>query len=365
MDDRERGIRAKIIDEAYSDLYDVLQSIPVTVEDVTFDGRQIDTQSRVFERTVIQIHGDGYTGFGEDTAPSIEAHERLRAEGLPLPAGEHTVGTFSIAMDTELHLADQTEPRNGLNHLQWAIESAVLDLALKQLERTLAGVLGQPYEPVTFVASPSLGDASSLRPVHRLLEAIPDLGLKIDVPEDPNSSLLAELAATDAVRVLDLKGQYGSDIGAPADPKLYRRLFEMFPDAIVEDPVVTDSTREILEVHADRISWDAPITDVESVRELSWEPTVINVKPCRFGTLESLCQFLEYAHNQNIDLYGGGMFELKAGRAHNQALASLFYPDGPNDLAPPAYHLFEGNQSLPTSPLTPPEEPSGIGWHTR
>jgi len=94
------------------------------------------------------------------------------------------------------------------------------------------------------------------------------------------------------------------------------------------------------------------------------EPTVINVKPCRFGTLESLCRFLEYALEYDIDLYGGGMFEPDAGRAHNQALASLFYPDGPNDLAPPAYHQFEADQPLPSSPLTPPEESSGIGWYS-
>ena len=59
------------------------------------------------------------------------------------------------------------------------------------------------------------------------------------------------------------------------------------------------------------------------------------------------------------------MFELDAGRAHNQALASLFYPDGPNDLAPPTYHQFESAQSVPSSPLAPPEDPSGIGWYLR
>lgn len=364
MDDSGEEDLTGTVDGAYSELYNILQSIPVEVEDVAFDGKNIETHSRAFERTVVQIHGDGYTGFGEDTDPSIEAHERLRTEGLPLPTGEHTVGTFSIALDTELHLADQTEPRENLSHLQWAIESAVLDLALKQSERTLGGVLREQYEPVTFVASPQLGDPPSLNFLHNLRKAVPDLEFKIDVPNTASESFLSELAAADNVRVLDLKGQYGSDVGAPADPELYQHLFETFPDAIIEDPEVTDATRDILEEHSDRVSWDAPITDLESLRNLPWEPTVINVKPCRFGTLESVCRFLDYALEHDIDLYGGGMFELDAGRAHNQALASLFYPDGPNDLAPPIYHQFGPDQSLPPSPLSLPESFSGIGWYS-
>lgn len=366
MDDAGRGgDQTGSEDGMNPGIYDVLQGLPVTIGDVTFEGKRIETDRRAFERTIIQIHGEGNTGFGEDTSPSIEAHERLRTEGLPLPTGDHTLSTFAIALDTELQLADQTAHRENLNHLQWAIESAVLDLALKQSGQTLASVLDRTYEPVTFVASPSLGDPPSLRPVHRLLEAAPDLEFKIDVPDTPSDSLLSKLTATNAIRVLDLKGQYGPEIGAPADPELYQQLFETFPDAIIEDPTITDETQGVLKAHPERISWDAPITSVESVQELPWKPTVINVKPCRFGTLKSLCRFLEYALKQDIELYGGGMFELDAGRAHIQALASLFYPHRHNDLAPPAYHWFEPGKSLPLNPLDPPGNSSGIGWYSK
>lgn len=347
-----------------SGLYDAIQSLPLTVKSITFEGNRIETESRAFERTTIQLHGDRYTGVGEDTTPSIEAHEHLRTEGLSLPKGDQTVGTFSTALDTDSQLVTQTIHRETRNHLRWAIESAALDLALKQSNQTLATVLDRTYESLAFVASLQLGDPPSIRPVRRLLETIPGLEFKIDVPGTLSESLLAELRATDAVRVLDLKGQYGSDVGAPADPELYRRLFEAFPDALIEDPTVTDTTRDVLEAHSDRIAWDAPITSIESVRELPWDPTVLNVKPCRFGTLESLFSVLDYALEHDIELYGGGMFELNAGRLHAQALASLFYPDSPNDLAPPEYHWFESGQSLPSSPLDPPSNPSGIGWYS-
>ena len=39
-----------------------------------------------------------------------------------------------------------------------------------------------------------------------------------------------------------------------------------------------------------------------------------------------------------MELYGGGQFELGVGRDQIEALASLFYPDGPNDVAPREYH---------------------------
>lgn len=363
MDDaRKRKNQVESIDDMNSNLYEELQSLTIAIEDITFEGKRLKTERRTFERTVIRIHGDGDIGFGEDVTPSIEAHERLRKDGLALPTGTPTIRSFTSALDTDSVLSEQTAFRANDNHLRWAIESAALDLALKQSGQTLATVLDRTYEPMTFVASLQLGDPPSMRPLNRLLDTVPDLEFKIDVSSALSDELLSKLSATNAIRVLDLKGQYGSKVGAPADPELYRRLFEMFPKAFIEDPTVTDATRGLLEEYTDRISWDAPITSVKSIRELPWEPTALNIKPSRSGSLKSLCRILEYAFEQDIGLYGGGMFELDAGRAHSQAIASLFYPTSPNDLTPPAYHQFEGGMSLPSSPLAPPATPSGIGW---
>jgi hypothetical protein len=63
-----------------------------------------------------------------------------------------------------------------------------------------------------------------------------------------------------------------------------------------------------------------------------------------------------------VTLYGGGMFELDRGRSHLHALASLFYPDGPNDVAPPAYNEPEPSADVPASPLSPPADPAGPGF---
>ena len=54
-------------------------------------------------------------------------------------------------------------------------------------------------------------------------------------------------------------------------------------------------------------------------------------------------------------MYGGGQFELGVGRRHIQVLASLFYPDGPNDVAPSEYNVGGPRAGLPQCHSRPPE----------
>ncbi len=61
-------------------------------------------------------------------------------------------------------------------------------------------------------------------------------------------------------------------------------------------------------------------------------------------------------------MYGGGQFELGYGRGQIQALASLFYADTPNDVAPGVYNESEPRPGLPASPLEPPVRPIGFSW---
>jgi hypothetical protein len=54
-------------------------------------------------------------------------------------------------------------------------------------------------------------------------------------------------------------------------------------------------------------------------------------------------------------MYGGGQYELGPGRPQIQRLASVFYPEGPNDVAPSVYNEGEPREGLPQSPLPAPE----------
>ena len=58
---------------------------------------------------------------------------------------------------------------------------------------------------------------------------------------------------------LDLKGRYeGTPVDQPPDPELYERVVETFPEAIIEDPALTEETEAVLADEHERISWDAP-----------------------------------------------------------------------------------------------------------
>jgi hypothetical protein len=88
----------------------------------------------------------------------------------------------------------------------------------------------------------------------------------------------------------------------------------------------------------------------------------LNIKPSRFGSLRALLDCVERAQAAGIVLYGGGQFELGVGRDQIQALASLLYADGPNDVAPREYH-GEAHAGVPPSPLAPlPEQVAGFGF---
>ena len=196
----------------------------------------------------------------------------------------------------------------------------------------------------------------------RVLAAYPDTEFKLDPTDAWDDALVADLADY-PVRVLDLKGQYrGTSVDQSPDPDLYERVLSAFPEAVVEDPALTDATRPLVERAADRISWDAPITGVGSVRELPLEPSWLNVKPSRFGTVRSLFETIEYARERDVSLYGGGQFELGVGREQIQALAGLFYPGGPNDVAPGGYNDPDVPAGLPTAPLARPEARVGFRW---
>jgi hypothetical protein len=227
----------------------------------------------------------------------------------------------------------------------------------------LADRLDRRYRPVRFVVSTRLDEPPTGDRVRDWLDRNPDLEFKLDPTTDWTGEVVDRLAATSAVRILDLKGQYeGTTVDQGADPGLYELVLDRFPNAIVEDPDLTDETRQLFEGEENRVSWDYPIRGVESVESLPWEPDWLNVKPSRLGSVASLFETFEYCREHEIRLYGGGQFELGVGREHLHAIASLFYPDAPNDVAPRGYNDPEPADDLPTSPLATPAEPDGLHW---
>ncbi|ADD04792.1 uncharacterized protein Nmag_1210 [Natrialba magadii ATCC 43099] len=348
-----------------------LADLPLTIERVSTARLSRDTSSG-FTRvtTEITLAGNGLEGIGEDVTYETEDHDELAAYGLPDLTGEFTLESFSNRL-ADLDLFPTAPDREVFrNYRRWGLESAALDLALRQSDTKLAAELGRERDPVRFVTSMRLGEPPTTDRLESLREQVPEIEFKLDPTTDWDESLIArfeesDTVGTDLIRILDLKGQYeGTDVDTPADPELYELALESFPDALVEDPGLTDETEPLFEDEAvrERVSWDAPIESLADVKELPWEPDWLNIKPSRFGSVASVLETIAYCEERGIQMYGGGQFELGVGRGHIQLLASLFYPDTPNDVAPGAYNDPDVDGELPMSPLEPPAASAGFRW---
>jgi L-alanine-DL-glutamate epimerase-like enolase superfamily enzyme len=330
-----------------------LTALPLTIESYELE-RLERPVTRGFTRvtTVVHLRGGGVEGVGEDVTWYVEHHDREQAAGPVLPLrGDWTLSSFSDGLE----LPDP--------HRRWAYESAALDLALRQAQTSLARAVGREPQPVAFVISPGLGDPPTSRVVRRWLELEPSHRFKLDPAGDWSDELIAELASTNAIVTADYKAYYRHEDAPPPDPDLYRRVAEGFPRAYLEDPALTDETDAVLAPYRDRVTWDAPIHSVADVEALMFPPRVLNSKPSRFGRLQELIAFYDYCEARGIALYGGGMFELGPGRGQVQYLASLFHPDGPNDVAPREYNAPEPNPGLPPSALEPAPDEVGFRWN--
>ena len=347
-------------------LYDAVAGLDVEIEGYDLERRERETSSG-FTRatTIVSLHGNGKTGRGEDVTYDNDAHDVLQEMPQEFPiTGTHELDEFSNQV-SKLDLFLGNEPGQSVfrNYRQWAFESAALDLALKQAGTTLADRLDREYRPVRFVVSTRLADPPTGDRVLDWLDREPTLEFKLDPTADWSVDVISRLADTDAVRVLDLKGQYhGTTVDQPADPDLYRQVVDGFPDALIEDPALTDETRPIFEGHEERVTWDYPIRSVETVEDLPWEPAWLNIKPSRFGSVQALFETLDYCEEHGIRMFGGGQFELDVGREQLHAIASLFYPGAPNDVAPSGYNDLEPRDDLPSSPLAPPANARGLEW---
>jgi hypothetical protein len=345
--------------------FDAVADLPLEVDSFELE-RLEQAVSTDFTRvtTVVRLRGGGEEGVGEDVTYSGADQDAFQAEGRKLPlAGSHKLDSFSELVGRLELFPHEPEMRAYYDYRRWALESAALDLALRQAGRSLADVLEREARPVRFVVSMGLGDPPSVARVRGWLELYPDLEFKLDARSSWDENLVAELAELGCVESVDLKGQYsGTIVDQPPDPRLYRLVAEGFPEAFIEDPALTAETDAILELHRARITWDAIIHSIEDIEALPFPPRTINIKPSRFGSIRRLFDTYDYCEDKGIRPYGGGQFELGPGRGQIQYLASLFHPDAPNDVAPGGFNLPEPRSGLPASPLAPSLEPTGFRW---
>jgi len=294
-----------------------------------------------------------------------EDHDAIQAAGPVLPlTGSFSLASFSAHLE-EVDLFPQRPAREASRHYRrWAVESAGLDLALRQAGEPLHSVLRREPRPVRFVASVRLGEPPTAGPVLRRREIAPGLRFKLDPENNWTDALIDELVEFDCVDTLDLKGLYrGTPVDVETDPWLYGRCAAAFPGAWLEDPDLSHpEAAAVLDPYRERITWDAPLHSVADIEGLPVAPRTINSKPSRFGSLQELMGVYDHCAERDIAIYGGGQGELGPGRGQAQYLASLFHPDMPNDVAPSQYNLPDPPAGLPNSPLDPAPSPTGFRW---
>ena len=323
--------------------WELLADLALTIERVETETLAVDVGRFVRKTTVVHLHGRGAEGAGEDVTYDAEEHDRFPQLEL---AGEWTLASLTAHLDgVDLFPAAAPSQDAYRHYRRWAVESAALDLALRQAGTTLGEALGREVAPVVFVVS-------TRAKLEEWRELYPGIRFKLDPTPDWTDEEFDRLDGWGNVDVLDLKGAYrGTSVDNPPDPELYARTAAAVPTAWIEDPALTPETDEVLRRHRDRITWDAPIHSWADVEALPFPPRCLNCKPSRFGALPALLEFYDRCAEHGIALYGGGQFELGPGRGQIQLLAALFHADGPNDVAPSAYNEGGPRPGLPTSPL--------------
>jgi L-alanine-DL-glutamate epimerase-like enolase superfamily enzyme len=290
--------------------------------------------------STIALAGGQQTGTGENVAWSRDDHHNFQRQ---IDTGDYThrgsLGSFLRAIGAIVPDAYQRA----------AIESAAVDLALRQARTNLEELAASDFSDTRYVRS----FAASPDPLPELVahrEQNPEIEIKLDVHPAWEEETLERLANLRNISVLDFKHQ-----GTPATQTA---VAEALPAPWLEDPgQLGERPSGIL---ARRFSLDAALTSgnpEDMLRRMN--PAAVNLKVPRMGGVLALLRAAAFCEVEKRPFYFGGMFEVSVGRAQARELASLLAPGGPNDLAPIPR---EANHEFPPS-LRPPH--GGIGFGHR
>ncbi len=337
-----------------TDLWTAIKDLPIAVESSSYaellPAGPVGMEE--FSTTLLRLGGRGEEGHGEQIGMA-DMQAELRGSDHDL-TGSGTLAEYLAHVASIDMWPRPPEYKTAVNWRRWTFESAALDLALRQADTSLPEVLGREARPLTFVTSFGLGDPPDIDKVANRRAQHPTVGYKLDVEPSWTQEIMDRVAAVDGVATIDFKGQYELEVKNEAELfAMYERTLATFPEAVLEDPHHYPETLALLQPVADRISYDAPVTSVESLGALPFDLTVVNIKPSRVGNLQELSRLYEHCEANGIRMYNGGMGELGVGRGQAQLLAALFHPDAANDIAPSEFNLESPPDGLPGSPLDP------------
>jgi L-alanine-DL-glutamate epimerase-like enolase superfamily enzyme len=301
-----------------------LAALPLVVDDVRCASAPVAVATYpggARPSSVVTLAGGGAEGHGEHVGWTDDEHAVFRAALASMPRGATHVEGWTRIM----------RARVDAPYARAALEAAAIDLALRQADTNLFRLAGVPGRDVSYVVSFAAADEALADATRH-----PAIALKVDVDGACSDAAYGALAALGRVAVLDFKLS-----GDLAD---HARAHRAVPGALLEDPRLAAAPWPA-EV-ADHVSFDAPVVAAAALARLPIRPAAVNVKPARMGGVFEALACIARCTASGITVYLGGMFETGVGRTQLRALAALFAPDGPNDIAPLAL-----GDAAPSRPL--------------
>ena len=207
------------------------------------------------------------------------------------------------------------------------------------------------------------GRAADARAGDAAARALPGHCASSSTPRsDWTPEIFDALRATGAVDSIDLKGLYeGSIVDQGADPGLYARVADAFPDGLDRGPQAHPGDRRgpapaprphhVGRQHPrGRRHRGAPLPAADGQRQAL----------ARRAAARSSSRPTTTARSAASACTAAGSSSSASAAGRSSCLAGLFHPDAPNDVAPGGFNAPDPPPGLPESPLDPAPEPTGF-----
>jgi O-succinylbenzoate synthase len=278
-------------------------------------------------RELLYVHviSDNHSGWGECVAMT---EPNYSSEYL-----ENCVQVISRFLVPLLHGDSSAEdfvrsaiPIRGNYMSKACVEAALLDLTLREQDKSLASFLGATKTRVA--SGVSVGIQNSLDDLVRVVGEYLALGyLRVKLKIEPG---------TDIELVRTVRREFGDDLLLQVDANAAytvadaERLKELddFNLLLIEQPLSEDDLAghvELAKVINTPVCLDESITSLETARgALDLKAcSIINIKPGRVGGYLEAKKIHDLCLSRGVPVWCGGMLETGIGRAANLALAAL------------------------------------------
>jgi o-succinylbenzoate synthase len=284
---------------------------------------------RTYERhmVLIEVHGDGLSGWGEITAGENPFYNEEWTESAWLIARDYVAPrVLKHNFENAGEVADRTSHIRGHRMARGGVEVAIWDLEARRNGLPLAQQIGGASRS-EIDCGVSIGIQES---VDKLLEKIRtevDAGyqrIKMKIKPGWDVDVIREVRrAFPKIRLMaDANSAYTLDDA----PRL--KCLDEFNLMMIEQPLAHD---EIIDHAALQAQLQTPICLDECIRNAHQAGQAIRIKACgiiniklgRVGGFREAKRVHDVAQQHGIPVWCGGMLESGIGRAHNIALSTL------------------------------------------